>query len=129
MRSCLQGIDVYPLLRELSFFYREGGRLFVIAGCQFFLVPPPICECKKFWSPPWHALKNSGPPFAHAKNILVPSHERGRSFCLGKGGTKIFLHMPRGRPDFFCACKGGGDQKTLATGAGCSFMLAGKLEC
>ena len=41
-------------------FYGEGGRLFVIAGHQFFLPPP------------WHAHKNSGPPPGLRKKILVP---------------------------------------------------------
>ncbi len=48
-------------LRELSFFTGRGGRLFVIVGHQFFLVPPP-----------WHAQKNSGPPLGIRKKILVP---------------------------------------------------------
>ncbi len=53
-------------------FYREGGgRLSVIAGRQFFLVPPLACA-KKFWSPPRHVQKNSGPPLGLRKKILVP---------------------------------------------------------
>ncbi len=53
-------------------FYREGGgRLSVIAGRQFFLVPPLACA-KKFWSPPRHARKNSGPPLAYAKKFWSP---------------------------------------------------------
>ncbi len=52
-------------------FYREGGPS-VMAGHQFFLVPPfayvkkilvpPFGFVKKFWSPPWDSWKNSGPP-------------------------------------------------------------------
>ncbi len=49
--------------REQSFFNGSGGRLFVNAGRQFFLVPP------------WHAQKNSGPPWPTQK-ILVPPRER-----------------------------------------------------
>ncbi len=38
-------------VRELSFFTGRGGRLSVMAGRQFFLVPP-FAYGKKFWSPP-----------------------------------------------------------------------------
>ena len=38
-----------------------GGRLSVMAGRQFFLVPP-FAYAKKFWSPPLPTAKNFGPP-------------------------------------------------------------------
>ncbi len=50
--------------RKLSFFYWEGGRLSVITGHQFFLVPPLACA------------KNSGPLLACAKKFWSPSRER-----------------------------------------------------
>ena len=50
--------------------YRDWGR----SVCQFFLVPPSACP-KKFWSPPCHAQKNSGPPLTLHKKILVPPRE------------------------------------------------------
>ncbi len=37
-----------------------GGRLFVIASRHF------------FWSPPWRARKNFGPPLGIRKKIMVP---------------------------------------------------------
>ncbi len=49
------------LVRELSFFTGRGGRLSVMAGCQFFLVPP-FAYGEKFWSPPLPTAKNFGPP-------------------------------------------------------------------
>ena len=39
------------LAKGAIIFYRKGGRLFVITGRQFFLVPP-LGMRKKFWSPP-----------------------------------------------------------------------------
>ena len=48
-------------VRELSFFNGRGGRLFVIAGHQSFLVPP-LAYAKIFWSL----------PFGYREKILVP---------------------------------------------------------
>ena len=39
-------LDTQKQVRELSFFFWEGRRLFVIASCHFFLVPPPLA-CPK----------------------------------------------------------------------------------
>ncbi len=64
-------ITQWVSVRELSFFTGRGGHLSVIAGRQFFLVPPLACV-KKFWSAPRHAQKNSGPPLGLRKKILVP---------------------------------------------------------
>ncbi len=41
-------------------FYREGGRLSVMAGCQF------------FWSPTLHTGKDFGPPLWPREKRLVP---------------------------------------------------------
>ena len=57
------------ILRELSFFTGRG-HLFVIAGRQFFLVPPFECA-KRFWSPSCHEQKASA-PFAYAKIFWSP---------------------------------------------------------
>ena len=47
-------------LNELSFFTWSGGRLFVIAGDQLFLVPP--FGMRKKLVPLLNTPKNSGPP-------------------------------------------------------------------
>ncbi len=39
----------------------------------------------------------------------------GWSICTGKGRDQNFLCIPRGRPEFFCTCKGGGDQKKIGS--------------
>ena len=49
--------------KEAIIFYQEGGRLFLMAGRQFFLVPPPFPDVNKFWSPPSRMRNNSGHPF------------------------------------------------------------------
>ncbi len=60
------------ILRELSFFTGRGGRLSVIAGRQFFLVPP-FGMRKKILVPPLGMCKKIlVPPLAYAKKILVP---------------------------------------------------------
>ncbi len=59
------------LSRELSFFTGRGGRLSVMAGRQFFLIPP-FAYGKKFWSPPLPMAKNFGPPLWPREIILVP---------------------------------------------------------
>ncbi len=49
-----------------------GGRLSVIAGRQFFLVPP-FAYVKKFWSPPFASgAKFWSPPLASCKNFGPP---------------------------------------------------------
>ena len=54
--------DRFPsIFRELSFFTGRGGRLSMITGRQFFLVPPFAYE-KKFWSPPLPREKILVPP-------------------------------------------------------------------
>ena len=53
-------------------FYREGSRLFVTAGRQFFLVSP-FTYVKKNWSPPLPTLKNFGsPPLGLVKKFWSP---------------------------------------------------------
>ncbi len=47
-----------------------GDRLFVMAGSQFFLVPPFACV-KKYWSPPLPMGKNTGPPLCLQKNSFL----------------------------------------------------------
>ena len=58
-------------LRELSFITGRGGRLSVMAGRQFFLVPP-LAYDKKFWSPPLPTGKKFGPPFGLGKKFWSP---------------------------------------------------------
>ena len=54
-------------------FYREGGRLSVTAGQQFFLAPPPFTCGKKIWSPPIaYGEKFWSPPLWPAKNLVPP---------------------------------------------------------
>ena len=53
-------------------FYREGGRLFVMAyhHCMH------LCMRKKFWSPPLPTGKNSGPtPLPMEKRSALPVKE------------------------------------------------------
>ena len=62
----------YPciLVGKLGSYHFLGGggdRLFVMAGRQFFLVPPFACV-KKYWSPPLTMGKNTGPPLCLQKN-------------------------------------------------------------
>ncbi len=73
----------------LSFFTGREGRLFVVPGCQFFLVPPfayvkkilvfPFAFREKFWSPPlaplWSTEKKTGPLFDHQK-YSGPPHKQ-----------------------------------------------------
>ena len=61
--ACILGVII---------FYRDGGRLFVIAGRQLFLVPP-LGMRKRFWSPLGMRKKNVlVPPWPMQKKILVP---------------------------------------------------------
>ncbi len=60
---------IVTTLRELSFFTRRGGRLSVMAGRQFFLVPP------------LPTAKNFGPPpLGPTEKILVPPLDYPKKF-------------------------------------------------
>ena len=59
LSHCKILLMIQSLLGSYHFLPGGGGCLSVIAGRQFFVVPP------------WHAQKNSGPP-QHAQKILVP---------------------------------------------------------
>ncbi len=63
--------QIYSKLGSHHFLGGGGDRLFVIAGRQFFLVPPFACV-KKYWSPPLTMGKNTGPPLAYKRT--PPSH-------------------------------------------------------
>ncbi len=64
-------------IRELSFFTGRGG--VCLWSRQFFLVSPLACA-KKFWSPPRHVQKNSGPPLClRKKNLVSPSWKNSPS--------------------------------------------------
>ncbi len=63
---------ICPSHKGAIIFYLEGGgRLSVMAGRQFFLVPP-FAYGKKFWSPPLPTVKNFGPLLWPREKILVP---------------------------------------------------------
>ncbi len=76
-------VIVYPkYTKGAIIFYREGGgRLSVMAGRQFFLVPPFAYD-KKFWSPPLPTAKNFGPPLWPHEKILVPPPPRWKNIPL-----------------------------------------------
>ncbi len=70
---------VYEIkFRELSFFTGMGwDHLFVMAGRQFFLVPP-LCLRGKIL-PPWPTGINGPPAFEHPKKIWSPHKQTAPS--------------------------------------------------
>ena len=57
----LNSLTFQCYLRELSFFYREGGPSVCDCGLPIFS-GPPLCIRKKILVPPWTTPKNFGPP-------------------------------------------------------------------
>ena len=94
-------------LRELSFFTGRGRRLSVMAGRQFFLVPPFV-YVKKIWSPlclrgeilvpPLAVWRNSGPPKMEEHSPLWPS----KNFGPHLWNTEKNWSPPFGHPKKFC---------------------------
>ncbi len=88
---------ILPRNKGAIIFYREGGRLSVIAGRQFFLVPPPwhaqkilvppLAWAKKFWSPlPWPTQKFWSPLCDPQKIVVPPPFD-----LLKKTGPPLWL--------------------------------------
>ncbi len=71
---------IHQQVSELSFFTGRGGRLSVMAGRQFFLVPP-FAYGGKFWSPLSLRRKILVPPFDLVKKFWSPPpHQGERAF-------------------------------------------------
>ena len=87
-----------PKTKENQFFTGSGGRLFVMAGHHFFLVPPPLAYIKKLCPPPVCLRgKNSGSPLGFVEKkfgppSLWPSKNSGPPFCPLKKLVPPFDH-------------------------------------
>ena len=69
-------------------FYWEGGRLFVKAGCRFFLA-----YIKKFWSLPFAYVEKFWSPLWLLEKILVPKvKEHARQISNG-GGSNYMIGL------------------------------------